>query len=408
MKEINVQNILVIGIDAAALATSAKMAGYNVFAADYFGDQDLKRACKDNLSIIAQKPGKSCKRLETNFSPNALLSLTKKLLATHRIDAVLLASGLEDSFQPLAKLNDLIPIIGNNPKIIKKVRDKTQFFHELKKIAIPHPETALARNPDEGKRAAKDIGYPVMVKPLAGFGGVGIRKVKDRDELGKVFPQVVSLSRGVLIQEFVSGMDASVSFLSSKKAAVVLTLSEQLLGIQGVGQKEPFGYCGNIVPASANEALMDMCRDTVQKIASHFSLTGSNGVDLVISKDGIPYVVEVNPRFHGTLECVERILGINLVNAHIKACVEGTLPLLVEGRPTTSYVRLILYALRRSITPRLTGIAEARDIPLPGVIIEEGEPLCSIVVEEKTRSSALRKSMMLADHIYGIAKPKSQ
>ncbi|MCK4477639.1 ATP-grasp domain-containing protein [Candidatus Bathyarchaeota archaeon] len=408
MKEINVQNILVIGIDAAALATSAKMAGYNVFAVDYFGDQDLKRACKDNLSIIAQKPGKSCKRLETNFSPNALLSLTKKLLATHRINAVLLASGLEDSFQPLAKLNDLIPIIGNNPKIIKKVRDKMQFFHELKKIAIPYPETALARNPDEGKRAAKDIGYPVMVKPLAGFGGVGIRKVKDRDELGKVFPQVVSLSRGVLIQEFVSGMDASVSFLSSKKAAVVLTLNEQLLGIQGVGQKEPFGYCGNIAPASASEALMDMCKDTVQKIASHFSLTGSNGVDLVISKDGIPYVVEVNPRFQGTLECLERILEINLVNAHIEACVEGILPLISEGRPATSCVRLILYAQRRSIIPCLTDLAEARDIPLPGVIIEEGEPLCSIVVEEKTRSSALRKSMMLADLIYGIVKPQFQ
>lgn len=406
MEEINVQNILVIGIDAAALATSAKMAGYNVFAVDYFGDQDLKRACKDNLSIIAQKPGKSCKCLETNFSPNALLSLTKKLLATHRIDAVLLASGLEDSFQSLAKLNDLIPIIGNHPKIIKKVCDKMRFFHELKKIAIPYPETALARNSDEGKRAAKDIGYPVMVKPLAGFGGVGIRKVKDRDELGKVFPQVVSLSRGVLIQEFVSGMDASVSFLSSKKAAVVLTLNEQLLGIQGVGQKEPFGYCGNIAPASASEPLMNMCRDTVQKIASHFSLTGSNGVDLVISKDGIPYVVEVNPRFQGTLECVERILGINLVNAHIKACVEGILPLLSKGRPATSCVRLILYAQRRSIIPRLTDLAEARDIPLPGVIIEEGEPLCSIVVEEKTRSSALRKSRMLANLIYGIVKPQ--
>jgi len=404
----SIQNILVIGIDATALATSAKTAGYNVFAVDYFGDQDLRRVCDNNLSIIAQESGKSCKRIKVHFAPDVLLNLVKKLLGAHRIDAVLLASGLEDSFQTLVELNDLIPIIGNHPKTIRKVRDKMQFFHELKKLAIPHPKTSLAKTLEEAKRAAKDIGYPVTVKPVVGSGGVGIRKVKDKDELDKIFSQVVSLSGEVLIQEFVSGMDASVSFLSSKKAAVILTLNEQLLGIHGVGVKEPFGYCGNIVPATPIPAVMNEGRNIVEKIALNFGLAGSNGLDLVISKDGVPYVVEVNPRFQGTLECVERVLGINLVNAHINACVEGILPLFSEGRPTTSCVRLILYARQRSIVPDLSSLVEARDIPLPGVIVEEGEPLCSIVVEEKARCCALRKSRMLTDLVYGIVKPKFQ
>jgi predicted ATP-grasp superfamily ATP-dependent carboligase len=408
LKETSIQNILVIGIDAAALATSAKKAGYNVFAADYFGDQDLKQTCNNSLSIVAQKAGKSCGRLTTSFSPIKLLGLAKKLLAVHPIDAILLASGLEGSPKVLTRLNELVPIIGNLPKTIEKVRNKTEFFRELKKLAIPHPLTALAKTLEEGKRAAKDIGYPVIVKPLLTLGGAGIRNVNDRSELDMVFQQTISSSREVLIQEFVPGIDASVSFLSSKGETAVLTLNEQLLGIQEFGQREPFGYCGNIVPTSSNGLVMDTCKDVAKKIASHFGLAGSNGIDFVISKDGTPYVVEVNPRFQGTLECVERVLGINLVDAHVKACIEGNLPSYSKGKPTDCCVRLILYARHRSIAPNLSSLEEARDILLPGVVIEEGEPLCSIVVEEKTRSSALKKSRMLAERVYGLLKPKLQ
>jgi len=406
LKQADVQNVLVIGIDATAIATSAKKAGYTVFAADYFGDQDLKQACKNNLSIAKQKAGKSCGRLETNFSPNTLLDLAKQLLATHQIDAALLASGLEDSPQVLAELNELVPIIGNSPAVIAKVRDKIKFFNELKKLAIPHPKTMLAKNLKEGKQAAKDISYPIIVKPKTGFGGVGIRKAQDESELETVFQQIISSSsEEVLIQEFVPGLDVSISFLSSKDATTVLTLNEQLLGIREIGQKEPFGYCGNIVPASTDNMLLDACRGLVQKIASHFRLLGSNGVDLVISKDRVPYVVEVNPRFQGTLECVERVLGINLVNAHVKACTRGKLSF-TERKPTNHCARLILYARQRSIAPNLRNLKKVRDRPSPGVLIEEGEPLCSIVVEGKMRSAALKKAKMLAERIYRITKPK--
>ena len=407
MKETSTQNILVIGIDSAALAASAKRAGYNVFAADYFGDQDLKQACNNSLSIVGQKVGKSCGRLATNFSQNALLGLAKKLLESHRIDAALLASGLEDSPKVLTQLNELVPIIGNPPKTIEKVRNKTEFFRELKKLAIDQPETSVTKNPVEGKLAAKNIGYPVIVKSLPTLGGTGIRKVNNRSELDAFFHQTTRSSRKVLIQEFVSGINMSVSFLSSKEKTLVLTFNEQLLGIQELGQREPFGYCGNIVTSPAKDVVMDACKDIVKKIASHFGLVGSNGIDFVISKDGTPYVVEVNPRFQGTLECVERVLGINLVDAHVKTCIEGTLPSYNnKKKPTDCCVRLILYARHRSIAPDLSSLEEVRDIPFPEVFIEEGEPLCSIVVKEKKRSSALKRAKKLAKFVYGLAKPK--
>jgi predicted ATP-grasp superfamily ATP-dependent carboligase len=113
----------------------------------------------------------------------------------------------------------------------------------------------------------------------------------------------------------------------------------------------------------------------------------------------------VNPRFQGSLECVERVLGINLVDAHVKACLEGTLPLL-ERKRRTCCVRLILYTRQRSMAPDLNNLEEVRDIPLLGAVVEQGEPLCSVVSEGRTRGSALGKAMLLAHRIYAVTLPR--
>lgn len=393
-------NILVMGVDTVALAASAKRAGYDVFAADHFGDQDLKQNCRTVLSIVTQETGKSCGHFKSTFSSKALMILAKKLFVENRVDTALLTSGLEDNPQSLTDFNRVVPIIGNDPRTIRKIRDKTGFFHELTRIAIRHPETALAETVEEGLQAAKDIGYPVVAKPLSGFGGVGIRKVKSRKDLTSFFPKNVPSTQGILIQEFVPGLHASASFLCTHEKSILLTLNKQLLGIREMGQREPFGYCGNVVPVPESSKLLNACKDVVQKIGLHFRLVGSNGVDLVISEDGTPHVIEVNPRFQATLECVERVLRINLVEAHIKACIEGVLPSLRNERPTTSCVRLILYAHQRSIAPILSNLEEVRNIPLPRSIIEAGEPICSIIVEEKSENAALKKAEMLAHLVY--------
>ncbi len=218
--------------------------------------------------------------------------------------------------------------------------------------------------------------------------------------MGQAFRNASLTDEKVLIQEYVSGTPASASLISSTNGAITLTLNEQLLGLDEVGQEEPFGYCGNVVPLLATGAVADKCKRMVERIASHFGLVGSNGIDLVISKEDTPYVIEVNPRFQGTLECVERVLGINIVETHMKACIEGPLPAIVKN-PSVFCVRLILFAPRRSIVPDLNTFEEVRDLPLPGVIIEKEEPVCSIIIEEKTRSAALKKARTIAKLIYG-------
>lgn len=406
MTETDLHSLLVIGIDVVSLATSARRAGYKVYAVDYFGDQDLKRICHETLSIVKQTPGVTCGKLSTNFNPENLLQLTRELLKKNAIDATLLSTGLDDSPDILFELNNMVPIIGNQPHVIERIRYKIYFFQELKHLGIPRPETAMAENFEEARKKAKDIGYPVLVKPSRGFAGVGIRKAQSPKELKQAFRDASLVDEKILIQEYISGTPASVSLISSTNETTALTLNEQLLGISEVGQKEPFGYCGNVVPLMATRAVIDKCKTIAERITLHFGLVGSNGVDLVISKEGIPYVVEVNPRFQATLECVEQVLGINMVEAHVKACLQGILPTILK-KTAAFCTRLILFAPQRSIVPDLNAFEEVRDIPLPKVIIEKGEPVCSIVVEGANRESSLRKAVTTAEQIRKLLEPRN-
>jgi len=387
-----------------SIANSAKEAGYRIYAADYFGDIDLRRVCSGCEAIIEQKRGKSYGKMEIKFKPEAFLKMVKSLLQKYEIDAILLSSGLDDSSNVLHKLNDFVPILGNSPEVIERVRKKLGFFKELKRLGIAHPETAIVKSVDEAKAAAVEIGYPIIVKPVRGLGGVGIRTAQNPKEIESAFFEASLVSKDLLVQKFINGIHASVSFLATDKAVKVLTLNEQLLGLRFLFQQEPFGYCGNIVPVYFANSTLEICKAITEKIASHFGLKGSNGIDLVIPEKGRPHVVEVNPRFQGTLECVERVLRINLVKSHIDACLHSSLPTIKE-KTSTFCTRLILYAPKRIVAPDLTVFREVRDVPVPGTIIEKGEPLCSIIASENSRWSSLRKAKRMAKKIYRILHP---
>jgi predicted ATP-grasp superfamily ATP-dependent carboligase len=113
----------------------------------------------------------------------------------------------------------------------------------------------------------------------------------------------------------------------------------------------------------------------------------------------MPYVVEVNPRFQGTLECVERVLGINLAKAHVKACIQGGLPAISE-KTSLFCGRFIVFAPQRLVAPELDTFEGVRDIPLARVIIEEGEPLCSLTIEGPNKDYLLQKARETAKAIW--------
>lgn len=401
---VGIHNLLVVGVDVTAIAASARRAGYKVFSVDFFGDVDLRALCEESQSIIRQREGKSCGVFERDYSVKLLVKLFRKLLRRHRVDGVVLGSGLEDCPRALEEISDRAPIIGNTPELTAEVRDKAKFFQHLRRLGITRPQTMVVYDFEEARQNAKDVGYPVVLKPLTGFGGLGVRKIACKRELKEAFDPVSSANKGFLVQEYILGVPTSVSLISTSEDVTALSVNEQLLGVRRLGAKNSFEYCGNSVPFTSSKEVVESCITVSEKIISHFGLVGSNGVDFIVSKEGVPYVMEVNPRFQGTLECVERVYGLNVVDAHVKACIKRRLPRRT-GNPREFCTRLILYSPQRSVVPDLAGFKGVRDVPMRGAVIEEGEPLCSIISEGPTREASLRNGWREAKSIFKALKP---
>lgn len=259
---------------------------------------------------------------------------------------------------------------------------------------IHSPNSIIAKDLEDAREAAKSIGPPVIIRPTKGGGGHGIHLAKNLNEVEKIF-QLLSNQRKIMIQEYVKGKDASCALLSSGKSALAVSVNEQLIGIPELGAKD-FIYCGNIVPLTAEKQICDKIKSCSEALCELLNLKGSNGIDFVIHKDE-PYLMEINPRFQGTLECVEMVSGLNMVETHIKAC-NGILP--KEIHTNKGYaVKNILYAKHDFIMPEIT-IPEVFDITKPRTFVKKGTPVCTIQILESTQNNALLKSKRISKQIY--------
>jgi predicted ATP-grasp superfamily ATP-dependent carboligase len=124
-----------------------------------------------------------------------------------------------------------------------------------------------------------------------------------------------------------------------------------------------------------------------EQIAAASGCTGTIGIDFVVG-DEMPHAIEINPRFQGTVDTVERAHGCNLFLYHVDACA-GILPQSSPERKLVA-VRSILFADRDiTIKANLKGLGSfIADIPHPDTFFETGQALVSVYGWGETREAA--------------------
>ena len=162
-------------------------------------------------------------------------------------------------------------------------------------------------------------------------------------------------------------------------------MNTRLLTVNDFEKNNDYRYVGNIMPLT-RESLMaetdcinkinDEMTSTSQNLSKKFKLAGSNGVDFILNENGL-YVIEINPRIQGTFECVEKTLGINMLDAHIKAC-QGELIEIPKARHY-SYKKIIYSPARMKY--EAINLDNIYDLPHIGSITEKDEPLLTIIDE---------------------------
>ena len=365
-----ISKILTIGHSTRYLVCAGKRAGYTMYSLDHFGDSDLL-ACADRYA-----------RFDGITNGDELMSHLDRL--DWDFDAIILGAGFE-----YADLKGH-RVLNNPPAVMRSAGNKRSFAAAMQNLGIPHPRVY-----DSYKICELDcdhaIRYPVMVKPVYGDGGVENWLAHSRAEIEEI-ERIHDRAADVLIQEYLEGVSASVSLIATKSDAVVLAVNEQLIGTPWLTAHR-FAYCGNVTPYKSEYE--EEMREIALKLVLKLGLVGSNGVDFLITDDG-PVVIEVNPRFQGTLDTVEYVSGVSVFDAHVKAFL-GELPDIGrEKSPESCFAgRGIVFADRNCVidgvvSQKLT--AEAiTDIPVVGCTIPAGEPITTVFCTGHSRSQVLQK-----------------
>lgn len=375
------KNILVVGTNTRPVACSAKKMGHTVFSVDYFCTSDLVK-CSDYLRcILTQLPYETCGNYAEKYDPSLLQKYADEVVDD--VDYILCSSGAIPENFPKSK------IIGN--KKIMHIENKYNQYKLLKK-KFSLPETFLISSYEEAAEIANSYDNKnFIVKPLIGAGGKDIRRFEETTPKSNF--------KKLMLQEIIEGKSISASVLSTKKDTKTILTSNQIIGNSQLGQPDEFAYCGNIVPYRDDSNI----KETAEGVIKELSLIGSNGVDM-IEKDDELYIIEANPRFQGTLECSEAVLGINMFDAHLKAS-NGTL---IDVPPPKGYaVKMVVFAKRRSIAGDLN-IKGVYDIPEKNVIIEKDEPAATVVASGDTFNTAINNARKIVNKVYAALFPYPQ
>ncbi len=401
------ENLLIMGIDTRPMVSSALKLDYKTISISYFKDLDFPEPFAER-HVFNPEQDNSYGSFEEAYSPQDLLNLLNEF-NIDLIDKIVLTTGISaDDFRgEFSKLKERIR--GNSNT--SNVNDKFKFYEKTRnKFNVPL--TFKVSDVDELKEIIKQYdNNSFILKPLNGSGGLGFLKLNNDNwnQLNNTEKMIENISlENYILQEYIEGENVSSSVLSTKDEARNL-INTRLITANDLGNDD-YAYVGNIVPLDENsfnalnsknkttttkskkyskEEITELnkeMKDVSEDLIKEFKLIGSNGVDFKIdTRKKDLKIIEVNPRLQGTYQLCENSLGINMLDAHIKAC-EGEL--IEMHKPKQYSIKKIVYAPKDVIIRDLK-INNLYDIPHNGEIIEKDNPIATIICSNKDLKTAI-------------------
>jgi predicted ATP-grasp superfamily ATP-dependent carboligase len=263
---------------------------------------------------------------------------------------------------------------GNDAATLRAVRDPLAVAAALRGSALCCPAVR-----GDATGLPRDGSW--LAKPVASSGGRGVL-VLDRN-------RATPRHEPYYYQERIDGPSFAALFIARQGTgtrADLLGVTRQLLGRPGL----PFAYAGSIGPWPLDPAARVRIETVGRTLAAAFSLVGLFGVDLIL-RTGIPWPVEVNPRYTASVEVLELALGRPLLAEHARACEPsldfvpmhhpaGVRPPLVGKRVLFAPKRCLIPSgatrMGRKITP--FAVPPRADIPEPQTRFDAGEPVMTL------------------------------
>jgi len=274
-----------------------------------------------------------------------------------------------------------VPILGTPPDSIDIAEDRGRFEALADRLGVTQPANGTARSVEEAVKVAERIGFPVLVRPSYVLGGRAMEIVYDEGSLRDYFEKAarVAPEHPVLIDRFLEdAFEGDVDALADGARCVIGGVMQH---IEDAGVHSGDSACV-LPPYLIGDRQVDEMRRYTKAFAEALGVVGLINVQYAI-KDGVVYVLEVNPRGSRTVPFVSKATGVSLAKLAAAVMVGHTLDEL--------------------------GVPD--DLPLPGVAVKEAVfpftklPGVDTILGPEMRSTG--EVMGLADS-FGMAFAKAQ
>jgi len=234
---------------------------------------------------------------------------TLHILKREKPDGVIVQFGGQTPLKlALPLFKEKVKIIGTSPKSIDVAENRKLFGALLNKLKIPQPENGTAHNLKDALKAAKRIGYPVLVRPSYVLGGRAMEIVYDEESMVNFFKMALAVSgkHPVLIDKFLEDAgEIDVDAVCDGSTTVICGIMEH---IEEAGIHSGDSAC--VIPAfSLAESQLATIRKYTCALAKELKVIGLMNIQYAYKGD-IIYVLEVNPRASRTVPFVSKATGI--------------------------------------------------------------------------------------------------
>ncbi len=216
---------------------------------------------------------------------------------------------------PLKLANELekrgVPILGTSPDSIDRAEDRKRFVEVLQKLDLKQPANGMASRREDARKIAKEISYPVLVRPSYVLGGRAMAIINDEAGLDKYMDEAEEISeeRPILIDSFLdSAVEVDVDALSDGVTVFIAGIMEH---IEEAGVHSGDSAC-MLPPQNISDKMLTEIKAATRKLALELKVKGLINIQFAIKEETL-YILEVNPRASRTVPFVSKAIGIPIV-----------------------------------------------------------------------------------------------
>lgn len=326
----DIKKVLVLGSGPIIIGQAAEF--------DYAGTQACRSLREEGVEVVLLNSNPATIMTDKDIADKVYIEpltveVVEQLILKERPDSVLPTLGGQAGLNLAMELADNgflekhnVRLIGTTALTIKKAEDRELFKETMEKIGEPVAPSDIVENVEDGLRIAKEIGYPIVLRPAYTLGGSGGGIAENPAQCREILENGLRLSRvgQVLVERCIAGWKEIEYEVMRDGAGNVITVCN-MENIDPVGV-----HTGDSIVVAPSQTLGDkeyqMLRTSALKIISELGITGGCNVQYALHPDSFEYcVIEVNPRVSRSSALASKATGYPIAKVAAKIALGYTL-----------------------------------------------------------------------------------